>query len=277
MSAQATPVIKWVGGKTRLLPALMDRVPAQFGRYFEPFAGGAALFFKLAPERAVLGDMNVDLIGLYEVLGRHVDDVDAVIYRMRQLEILHSREHFLEIRARWNTPDVEWSSVERAATFIYLNKTCFNGLWRVNRAGHFNVPPGDCVTFDVDADNLRAAGVALRRAVLRRGEYRDTVSDAQAGDFVYFDPPYDPVTKTANFTGYTSGSFGEAQQRELAEFARDLISRGCKVMLSNSDTPLIRELYRGFRIDAVHRSGSINSDPSRRGKVAELVISSERP
>jgi DNA adenine methylase len=277
MSEQATPVIKWVGGKTRLLPALLARVPAQFGRYFEPFAGGAALFFRIAPDRAVLGDANADLIGLYDVLGRHADDVEAVIYRLRQLAAHHSREYYLEMRTRWNDAGVSWTSLDRAATFVYLNKTCFNGLWRVNRAGHFNVPPGDAATFETDADNLRAAGVALRRAVLRRGSYRDTVADAKAGDFVYFDPPYDPVTKTANFTGYTSGAFGEAQQRELAEVARDLLSRGCKVMLSNSDTPLIRELYRGFRIDRVHRSGSVNSDPTKRGKVAELVISSGHP
>jgi DNA adenine methylase len=266
----AAPIVKWVGGKTRLLPELLARMPAQFGRYYEPFAGGAALFFRVAPERAVLGDDNADLINLYHTVGRKVDDV---IRRLVVHRRLHNEGHYYEMRARWNDANVSWTHVDRAAAFVYLNKTCFNGLWRVNRAGHFNVPMGRYDDPPIcAADQLRAAGAVLRRAELRQGHYREAVADARAGDFVYFDPPYDPVTLTANFTSYTSGAFGPEDQRELAELARRLVARGCKVMLSNSDTPFIRQLYKGFRLDRVRCSRAINSNASKRGDVDEVII-----
>lgn len=271
---QASPIVKWVGGKSRLLPELLARMPAQFGRYYEPFAGGAALFFRVAPARAVLGDDNRDLINLYQTVGHKVEDV---IRRLTVHRRLHDESHYYEMRARWNDAKVSWTHVDRAAAFIYLNKTCFNGLWRVNRAGHFNVPMGRYEDPPICAvDSLRVAATALRRAELRCGHYRDAVTDARAGDFVYFDPPYDPLTPTSSFTSYTSGAFGQDDQRELAELARRLVARGCKVMLSNSDTPFVRSLYKGFRIDRVRCSRAINSNASRRGDVDEVVILGER-
>ena len=165
------------------------------------------------------------------------------------------------------------SPVDRAAAFIYLNKTCYNGLWRVNRGGAFNVPVGRysdppiCVP-----DALTSAAIALARAELRHADFRDAVADARKGDFVYFDPPYDPVTKTANFTSYTAGSFGDDHQRALAELARALVARGVRVMLSNSDTPFVRSLYRGLRVDRVKCARAINSDATRRGEVDEVVV-----
>ncbi len=266
----ASPIVKWVGGKTKLLGELLARMPERYGRYYEPFAGGAALFFRLAPRRAVLADSNPDLIGLYTVVR---SDVNAVIRRLQAHRDQHDDAYYYEMRARWNDRDTSWSTPERAAAFIYLNKTCFNGLWRVNRAGAFNVPigrytdPPICVP-----EALRAAQHVLSHAEIRRADYRTAVRDAKAGDFLYFDPPYDPVTTTANFTSYTADSFGPDEQRALADTARELVARGCQVMLSNSDTPFIRSLYKGFRVDRVKCPRAINSNAAKRGDVDELII-----
>jgi len=266
----ASPVIKWVGGKTKLLPELVGRMPEHFDRYYEPFAGGAALFFRVAPERAVLADSNPDLIGLYTCLGK---DVAGVIRKLEHHRAAHSEAHYYATRTRWNDRERSWSSADRAATFIYLNKTCFNGLWRVNRSGAFNVPigrytdPPICVP-----EALRAASTLLGRATLQCGDYRRAVDDARRGDFIYFDPPYDPVTPTANFTSYTADAFGPEHQRELADTARMLVARGCRVMLSNSDTPFIRSIYKGFQIDRVKCARAINSNAAKRGDVDEVIM-----
>ena len=266
----ASPVVKWVGGKTKLLPELMARMPERYNRYYEPFAGGAALFFRLAPKRAVLADYNHDLVGLYTTIAK---DVNAVIRRLEMHHKAHSETHYYQTRERWNDREVSWSTPERAAAFIYLNKTCFNGLWRVNRSGAFNVPigrytdPPICVP-----EALRAAQQVLSRAEIRRADYREAVADAKAGDFLYFDPPYDPITPTANFTSYTSNVFGPDQQQELADTARQLIAKGCYVMLSNSDTPFIRSIYKGLKIDRVKCARAINSNAAKRGDVDEVII-----
>lgn len=266
----AAPIIKWVGGKTKLLPQLTARMPERFGRYYEPFAGGAALFFRTAPQRAVLSDSNADLIALYTAVAR---DAASVIRRLQHHRDAHDEKHYYAMRAKWNEHHESWSLAERAAAFIYLNKTCFNGLWRVNRAGDFNVPigryadPPICVP-----DALRAAQALLARADLRCGDYRDAVADASRGDLVYFDPPYDPVTPTANFTSYSAAGFGSDDQRALAETARELVARGVRVMLSNSDTPFIRSIYKGFRIDQVKCPRAINSNAAKRGDVDEVII-----
>jgi DNA adenine methylase len=266
----ASPVIKWVGGKTKLLPELTARLPARFERYYEPFAGGAALFFRVAPERAVLADCNADLIGLYSCLTR---DVAGVIRKLEHHRTAHCEAHYYATRTRWNDREIPWTTADRAATFIYLNKTCFNGLWRVNRSGAFNVPigrytdPPICVP-----DALRAASALLSRSTLRCADYREVVADARRGDFLYFDPPYDPVAPTANFTSYTAGAFGPDDQRALAATARELVARGCQVMLSNSDTVFIRSLYKGLRIERVKCARAINSNAAKRGDVDEVII-----
>lgn len=268
--APASPIIKWVGGKTKLLPELQSRMPARFNRYYEPFAGGLALFFRVAPGRAVISDANADLIALYTAVAT---DVNAVIRRLQHHRDAHDERHYYAMRAKWNELHDSWGDAERAAAFIYLNKTCFNGLWRVNRAGDFNVPigrytdPPICVP-----DALRAAHALLGRAELRQGDYRDAVADAERGDFVYFDPPYDPVTPTANFTSYSAVGFGPDDQRALVETARALVARGCKVMLSNSDTPFIRSIYKGFKIATVKCPRAINSNAAKRGDVDEVIV-----
>jgi len=267
------PIIKWVGGKTDLLPELTARMPFSYERYFEPFAGGLALFFHVIPEVAFINDSNEHLIGMYRSIATEVEDV---IRKLEHHRTAHSEAHYYTTRTRWNDRERSWTSADRAATFIYLNKTCFNGLWRVNRAGAFNVPigrytdPPICVP-----EALRAASTLLGRATLRCGDYRAAVADARHGDFVYFDPPYDPVAPTANFTSYTADAFGPEHQRELAETARTLVARGCQVMLSNSDTPYIRSLYKGFQIDRVKCARAINSNAAKRGDVDEVIITSE--
>ncbi len=266
----AWPIIKWVGGKTKLLGELVARMPERFGRYYEPFAGGAALFFRIAPARGVLADSNGDLIGLYEAIAT---DVASVIRRLEAHRSDHSEAHYYKVRERWNDAEHSWPRADRAAAFIYLNKTCFNGLWRVNRAGGFNVPigrytdPPICVP-----DALHAANAVLARADLRRGDYKLAIADAGRGDFAYFDPPYDPLSVTASFTSYTAATFAADQQRELADTARTLVARGCKVMLSNSDTAFIRTLYKGFRIDRVKCGRAINSNAQKRGDVDEVIV-----
>lgn len=266
----ATPIVKWVGGKTRLIPEIVSRLPREHGRYFEPFAGGAAVFFHLGPAAAVLSDRNADLIAMYRTVAA---DPEGVIRRLELHRAAHGETHYYDTRARWNDRSVSASALDRAATFIYLNRTCFNGLWRVNRAGAFNVPMGRYKNPAIgDPDAIRAAAALLRRATLRCGDYADAVADAGPGDLVYFDPPYDPVTTTANFTSYTGDGFTADDQRALADLVRTLADRGCAVVLSNSDTPFIRSLYRGLRIDRVRCPRAINSDPSRRGDVDEVLV-----
>jgi DNA adenine methylase len=268
--APAGPIVKWAGGKGKLLDALISRMPARFGRYFEPFLGGGALYFRVAPQRAMLADCNEDLMNLYRCVAWKVE---AVIQRLEVHREEHCKEHYYAVRERWNDGAQAQPAVERAAAFLYLNKTCYNGLFRVNSRGHFNVPMG---RYDqpriCDPAQLRVASQVLRRAELHTGHFADQVADSRAGDFVYFDPPYDPVSRTASFTSYTATSFGLEAQRELVAVVRALTRRGVHVMVSNSDTPLIRKLYRGFDIEQIAAPRAINSRASGRGTVAELII-----
>lgn len=266
-----TPVVKWAGGKTRLLDELGSRAPDRYRRYFEPFLGGAAMFFRMQPADAVLNDCNADLVNMYRCVAGHVE---AVIKRLERHKRDHDQEHYYEVRDRWNARRKGDSDVERAAAFIYLNKTCYNGLWRVNSRGGFNVPMGRYTDPPIcDAPRLRAASRMLQQAKLTTGHYADAVAEAGKGDFVYFDPPYDPISPTASFTSYTAGDFGPDDQRELAALMRELDERGAIVVLSNSDTPFVRKLYKGFRIDQVPCARAINSKAGARGSVMEVIVS----
>ncbi len=276
MSATPAPIVKWAGGKTRLLDELYARLPTGFGRYFEPFAGGAALFFRLAPTlpvlpvSAVIADANFDLVTMYRAVAINVE---TVIERLLAHRNRHCERYYYETRDRWNGERATWPDEERAAVFVYLNKTCFNGLWRVNQSGGFNVPMGDYKNPRIlDPDALRAASEALSRAEIACSDYRDSVAAAGPGDLVYFDPPYVPAGETANFASYTADGFGADDQRELAAFAGSLVERGCHVLLSNSDTPFVRSLYQGWRIDRVQCNRAINSKATKRGDVDEVII-----
>lgn len=274
---KATPIVKWAGGKTRLLPQLMAKVPKHYNRYYEPFVGGAALFFALSPAQAVLNDVNSSLISLYRAV---VVDVDMVIKVLQDHKTKHvDPEYYYTVRTLWNDPAVRKniSAAESAAMFIYLNKTCFNGLWRENKKGEFNVPRGDYNNPTIfEEGSLRSSARALSRAIITNTNFHQATLDAGPGDFVYFDPPYDPLSSTSNFTSYSAGAFSSQEQRALADCARSLVARGVHVLLSNSDTFFIRELYNGFDLEVVSCSRPINSKASGRGKIDELIISSRR-
>ena len=261
------PFLKWAGGKGQLLAQLRPLLPApeSFRRYFEPFAGGAALFFALKPKRAVLADVNAELIDCYTAAR---DEVDAVIEALGQYR--YGADHYY--RAREIDPQT-LPPAERAARTIYLNRTGYNGLYRVNRAGKFNVPMGRYTNpLLCDATNLKACSKALKNVDLRVADFEAVAARAREGDFVYFDPPYVPVSDTADFTSYVPGGFGSEQQRRLAGVFASLAERGVHAMLSNSDTPAVRQLYRGLRIHRVLASRHINSRGSLRGKVGEVVV-----
>ncbi len=263
------PFVKWAGGKTSLLPVLMMHIPDEFSTYFEPFLGGGALFFALYREglirKAILSDINRELIDAYIAIRDRVEEV---------IELLDSFPHDKEFYYRLRGQD-PWSLdlVQRAARFIYLNKTGYNGLYRLNRRGKFNVPFGRYKNPNYrDFDNLRAVSMALRSVDIRCESFENVLVEAERGDFVYLDPPYDPVSDTANFVQYTSRGFGRDEQERLAEIFRELSNRGVKVMLSNSDTPFIRSLYDGFRIVEVRAPRFINSRASNRKDWRELLI-----
>lgn len=273
----ARPFIKWAGGKTQLLPQLSQHIPATFGRYHEPFIGSAALFFHLhAYERirqgATLSDSNPALIELYTVVR---DDVEALIDGLRS-HAAHAtdRDYYYTVRG-WDR-EPEWAqrtAVERAARMLFLNKTCFNGLHRVNRQGHFNVPFGRYRNPTVcDMPNLRAASRALHGVELVVDDFAGVLRRAAPGDLVYFDPPYLPVSPTASFTAYTSASFGIEQHQRLAQVFAALAARGCYVLLSNSSTPLTHELYNSFVVAEVAARRAINRDATKRGIVHEVII-----
>ena len=263
--AEAQPIVKWAGGKGRLLPELLARMPAAFGRYFEPFVGGGALFFRVQPLEAVLGDQNAELMNLYRCIR---DQVEALIDDLQRHP--YDKDYYYGMRAQ--DPE-DMGVLARASRTVYLNRTCFNGLYRVNRRGQFNVPMGrysDPVI--CQTERLRAAAGLLAEVDLRRADYAKVAADARRGDFVYFDPPYQPLSPTANFTSYTAKAFGEEDQADLARIFTELGERGVQCMLSNSDTPLIRDLYAGHQMDVVLAPRAISRSASGRGPVREVMI-----
>jgi len=264
--ASPRPFLKWAGGKRRLLPTLLKHAPEGATGYFEPFVGGGALFFALLPPKAVLADRNQRLIRAYRGVRQNVEKVIRLLKSYR-----HDPNFFYEFREA-NIDD--GTDAEVAAWFIYLNRTGFNGLYRVNRENRFNVPFGRYTNPRIcDEPSLRACSAALARADLRVEDFEVAVADAKAGDFVYFDPPYVPLSNTSSFTSYTAAGFGEAEQRRLRDTARRLKDRGVRVLLSNSSAPSVRELYaEGFRITEVAAARAINSKASARGTVVELLI-----
>lgn len=271
------PFLKWAGGKTQLLPALTLRIPQHFGRYHEPFVGSAALFWELHNRGrlyhgAVLSDVNEALINLYRVVRDDVEDLILALQEHEQHKL--SREYFYQVRA-WDR-QADWadrSPVERAARMIFLNRTGYNGLHRVNRHGQFNVPFGRYANPRiVDAANLRAASRALQAVELCVEDFRGVLGRAQPGDLVYFDPPYLPLSPTSSFTAYSQHTFGEVEHRQLAHVFAQLAERGCHVLLSNSSAPLVYELYKDFPIEEVPARRAINRDAARRGAVSEVVI-----
>lgn len=268
MSTEAPPkpVVKWAGGKQALLPQLLAHFPSEFGTYYEPFLGGASVALAVGAERARLSDANEWLIDTYRAIQ---GDWRAVAEVLEGLP--NTKEDFLAIRAM---PHAELPLARRAAHFVYLNKTCFRGLFRVNRAGRFNVPYGAYQRRYFDPANWAAVSRALRGAELRCASYAEALEDAGAGDFVYFDPPYWKLGGHADFNRYTPGQFRAEDHAELAALCRALADRGVRFALSNSDTEPVRELYRGFRCIEVAARREINLKSGSRD-VRELLILSE--
>jgi DNA adenine methylase len=262
---KATPFLKWAGGKSELLPEIEKRLPRSFNTYWEPFIGGGALYFRISPASAVISDANEELVNCYQVVR---DKVEELIEALRRRS--NSREYFLRIR---KVQPWQLEPVERAARLIYLNKTCYNGLYRVNQKGEFNVPFGRYENPRIcDESGLREASRILQRAEIICRDFRHLLYKAQPGDFVYFDPPYSPLSKTSSFTGYSEAPFDHREQKALRQVFNALAERGCHVMLSNSDTEFTRKLYHRFSLQAVQASRAINCNADKRGKISELII-----
>lgn len=265
------PIVKWAGGKIRLLSQFSAFFPLGFNNYHEPFVGGGAVFFHLFPQlqqnesQAYLSDSNEELINLYQVIAENVEELICITKQH-----VYEKEYYYKIRA---LDPRSLTKLQRASRILYLNKTCFNGLYRVNRSGQFNVSFGDYTDpIIVDEGALRRAREGFQYAKLFYGDFETVLDNAQQGDFIYLDPPYVPVSGTANFTGYTKGSFGRLDQERLKYVYDNLVAMGCYVALSNSDSEFIRKMYSEYNIVTVHAARAINSDASKRGKVKELLI-----
>ena len=268
----ASPVIKWVGGKSRLLGQITLLLPDDVSnrRYFEPFLGSGAMFFKVSPEVAILSDINGSLINMYKAIR---DDVSEVISYLKILESNHNEETYYLRRKMYNF-ERSITGAARAALFIYLNKTCFNGLYRENMKGEYNSPIGKQSKLSLPTlEALKVASKALSgKIALVRCRFEYVLKVAKQGDFLYFDPPYDPVSETSNFTSYTKYKFDRREQAKLKVLFDKLNKRGCLLMLSNSDTDFVNLLYSGYAKKRISARRSVNSDINKRSEVSELVI-----
>lgn len=265
------PFLKWAGGKRQLLPDIRKHIPPQRKNYFEPFVGAGAVLFDLRPKMAHINDTNAELVNCYKVIK---SDPEALIAHIKQHQI--SSDYFYQLRNLDREPEFrELSNVERASRIIYLNKTCYNGLFRVNRQGHFNVPYGDYRNPTIIVEVvIRAISQYLNDNDIQITNYdfAQVLRDAHKGDFVYLDPPYDPLSDTASFTGYNLNKFDKDEQKRLKKVYDELSCRGCKVLLSNSATDFINQLYGDYTIIPVEANRHINSIGTGRGKITELLI-----
>lgn len=271
----AKPIVKWAGGKRQLIDKLLEYMPKEFNNYYEPFIGGGALLFELMPKKAIINDVNQELLAIYKCLANE-NDFKLMINDLEEHEKQHSEKHFYEVREEDRSPLFKNMPIwKRASRAIYLNKSCFNGLYRVNSNGYFNVPSGKKKKIQTyDKDNI----VKLHKyfmsgdVTILEGDFEKAVETAQAGDFVYFDPPYDPFDNKESFTSYTKFNFSKNDQKRLADLFKKLSNKGIKVMLSNHNTSYINELYEGFNIHVVNAKRMINSNSNGRGNVEEVII-----
>ncbi len=272
-----SPIVKWAGGKSKLISIYKSLLPQRFRYYYEPFVGGGALFFYLYNNkyiiRANLNDSNRELINLYQCIR---DSVEELLEELERHEVNKSnRKYYYQVRNldRDSVFLDKYTPAQRAARVLYLNKTCYNGLFRVNRKNQFNVPFGNYKNPNIkDATNLLSVSKALKTATITCQDFQQAVSNARSGDFVYFDPPYYPVSATSFFTSYTENSFSGKDQQRLAQTFRELDQRGCYVMLSNSNIEPVLKLYKDFRIEKLTARRAINSQGDGRGPVPEIVI-----
>ena len=270
--AHAAPVVKWVGGKRQLLPQILPLIPKRMTTYCEPFLGGGAVLFALQPKRALVNDLNQDLMTVYRVIK---ENADALIEHLSRHE--NTPEYFYRIRDldRDKAAYAALSDVEKASRLLYLNKTCYNGLFRVNASGAFNSPYGHYRRPNiVNEQTIRGVSRYFNSCDITffSGDFAAVMEQVPKGGFVYLDPPYDPVSDTASFTGYNKGGFGREEQVRLKECCDALTARGVKFLLSNSATPFIRELYGSYRVSLVQARRAVNSVASRRGAIDEVLV-----
>ena len=271
MGKEAHSFIKWAGGKRQLLTQLKPFFPKKIERYFEVFVGGGAVTFHIIknykPKYIFISDINEELINCYKVIK---EDVEELIKLLKEYKKKHNKEVYYEVRAE--DPRL-LSDTSRAGRFIYLNKTCFNGLYRVNSKGGFNVPIGSYKNPSIVMEKeLREISKLLKDVEIKIMSFEEITKLTKKGDFIYFDPPYYPLKKGKSFTTYTAGNFLEKEQEQLKKVFSKLNKKGCKVMLSNSDTKFIKELYKEFNINFVNANRMINCDGSKRGKIKEIVV-----
>jgi DNA adenine methylase len=262
----AQPFLKWAGGKSKLIEQYIPHLPKSFKNYYEPFVGGGALFFHLNPSSAALTDINPELINAYQCVR---DNVEELILNLEAHQLRHCQDYYYQMR---QCPGV--TNIEKAARFIYLNKTCYNGLYRESKISGFNVPFGKYKNPKIcNPALLRSASNALQNAQINVRHFEDILEQAKScDDFVFLDPPYHPITSTSSFRAYTRQSFTQDDQIKVKHIFAELAERGVKVMLSNSDCPFIRELYKDFRINTTTAARSINSNAKKRRKISELLI-----
>ncbi|MDX2228531.1 MAG: DNA adenine methylase [Leptolyngbyaceae cyanobacterium bins.349] len=262
------PFLKWAGGKGKLISQYSFYFPKNYSSYYEPFLGGGAIFFHLQPRQAWLMDINSELVNVYQCVRDRLPEVLELLAFHRDA---HCHEYYYHMRACIPT-----AAIERAARLIYLNKTCFNGLYRENSKGQFNVPMGSYKKPGIfDPTLLFAASRSLQTATIQMAPFESVLNYANTSqDFVYFDPPYFPISATSNFTAYSRYAFKEEDHIRLRDTFATLAQRGVKVMLSNSDCPFVRDLYQGFQIHPILAARAINSKATRRGKITELLITS---
>ncbi|MCB9148097.1 MAG: DNA adenine methylase [Caldilineaceae bacterium] len=266
------PFVKWVGGKRQLLTEIEQYLPRQFTTYYEPFVGGGALLFHLQPGKAVINDNNDELINLYLVIK---NDPDELIQDLKNH--VNDEDYYYEIRGLDRDKCIynKLSMVQRASRIIFLNKTCYNGLFRVNSSGEFNSPFGRYKNPNiVNEITIRAVSNYLRKndVCILKTDYEKSLAKIRKGSFVYFDPPYDPVSNSANFTGYTKSGFDRNEQERLKRLCDKLNDAGVKFLLSNSSTEFIRQLYKDYDISIVKANRAVNSKASGRGKIAEVLV-----
>ncbi len=277
LDIRPNPFLKWVGGKTQLLKQFESLIPSKFDAYYEPFVGSGAVFFHLLPAKAVLSDANPNLVAAYKHVQLHVDELLSVLHTLRSnyhaLSSQQQEQEYYKVRDLYN--QLPSGSIEKTAYLIFLNKTGYNGLYRESKRGGYNVPFGSYKNPMLFSEaNLKAVSQALQDVTLLNADFSVAVENAQEGNFVYFDPPYVPLTKTSSFTSYTKGEFTSEQQIKLAHVVHQLADRGVQVMLSNSSSDFIRDLYKDLYVHEVKASRAINSKADLRGKISELVVTS---
>jgi DNA adenine methylase len=272
-NALISPVVKWVGGKRQLLPVIKKNLPKKYNYYCEPFLGGGAVLFNIQPRKAIVNDLNSELMNVYEVIKNNIDDLIEDLKKHKNKE-----DYFYEMR-RLDRNKKEYNSlsdVEKASRILYLNKTCFNGLFRVNNAGEFNTPFGKYKNPNIVNENtLRAVNSYFNEAeiIFHSEDYQTVLESLKKNSFVYLDPPYDPVSDTSSFTGYNKGGFNQDEQIRLKECCDSLDDNGIKFLLSNSATEFIKELYKNYKNKQIVKAKrSINSVSTKRGHVDEILV-----